>query len=129
MKNLIVVIGIIGENFKNGTVFSQFPESGKHPKEQIEWVNRFISSEDFPDMDRVIGTFSDYIIREINYLIMTGKLSFDRVIAIDENGDKLEVDETGFDVPSIDEVIDEQNDRVENAYYNLKYPYNEENKD
>lgn len=129
MKNLTIVIGVIGENLKNGVVFSQFPESGKHPKEQIEWVNRFISSEDFPDMDRVIGTFSDYIIREINYLIMIGKLSPDKVIAIDENGYRLKVDEIGFEVPSIDETIDNQNDRVEEAYYNLKYPDNEENED
>lgn len=70
MKNLTIVIGVIGENFKNGVVISQFPESGKHPKEQIEWVNRFISSEDFPDMDRVIGTFSDYIITELIHLLL-----------------------------------------------------------
>lgn len=35
--------------------------------------------------------------------------------------------ETGFEVPSIDKTIDNQNDRIKEAYYNLKYPDNEEN--
>lgn len=122
MKNLIVSIGKLSNEEKKGKVCAEFPESGKHPKEQIEWVKSFLSSENFPESDRVIETYSDYIIREINVMILKGEIDYRSIKVVDQDKNyKSIVTEYGIEVDSIDDIIEDQNSRLENAYYDKKY--------
>lgn len=122
MKNLIVSIGKLSDEEKNGKVCAEFPESGKHPKEQIEWVKSFLSSENFPESDRVIETYSDYVIREINVMILKGEIDYRSIKVVDQDKNyKSIVTEYGIEVDSVDDIIEDQNSRLENAYYDKKY--------
>ncbi len=98
----------------------------------------------------VISTHSDYIIREINNMIMADSLKnagydgiekkgYDESLCLSqdkftpylfEKNDKgkvnvkqLEVDRYGFEMPSIDEAINRQNDVTDTFYEVLKYDY------
>jgi len=87
-----------------------------HPKHQIEKIRQLVEmKEDFE-----LSTNSDFIIRELNYLIMKNIILPSNVIAL-EDGKRLEVNVFGFESKSIDDVIDEQNVRMEELYYKLKY--------
>lgn len=87
-----------------------------------KWVKSFLSSENFPESDRVIETYSDYIIREINVMILEGKLDYKSIRVVDQDDNyKGIVTEYGIEVDSIDDIIEDQNSRLENAYYDKKY--------
>lgn len=99
----------------------RFPETMKHPKEQVEWVQGFVESLEEDDKEEyIIQTFSDYIIRELSYYLVRGVLKKEEVAIIDQ-GVELEVSEEGTVCESIDKVIDSQNQRLEDAYYQMKY--------
>lgn len=122
MRNLIVSIGKLSDEEKKGKVCAEFPESGKHPKEQIEWIKSFLNSENFPESDRVIETYSDYIIREINVMILKEEIDYRSIKVVDQDKNyKSIVTEYGIEVDSIDDIIENQNSRLENAYYDKKY--------
>lgn len=123
MEKMIVIVGEeIPEEIKENTSFSiyEFPETKLHPKKQIEWFNNKLNEFlKYPNVI-IIKTYSDYIIREINYYIMKNIIDYKSVYIIDNNimGN---CDEEGIEAVSIDNVITEQNERVENAYYDLRY--------
>ena len=93
-----------------------------------------------PGKIKVIITSSDMVIRQINCAIMKGTilreqgknvypnipaLDFDAIQAfeIDKDGkaEELEINKaSGFDVPGMDEIIEEMNDTMEDLYYNYK---------
>lgn len=87
-----------------------------HPKYQIETIRLWVGMRD----DFELFTNSDFIIRELNCLIMEGILSLDD-IEVYEDDTKLVGDFAGFAIKSMDDVIDEQNERSETLYYKLKY--------
>ena len=86
----------------------------------------------------LISTHSDYIIRELNNLIMlknkpsfTKKYSYDDDTILDHQkvgailfhyntrkSTNLEVTQTGFEVETIDNVINELNERSEDLFFN-----------
>ena len=93
-----------------------------------------------PGKTRVIITSSDMVIRQINCAIMKGTilreqgknvypnipaLDFDAILAFEITKDgkvnELEINKaSGFNVPGIDEIIEEINDTMEDLYYNYK---------
>jgi len=125
------------------------PELGLHPDNQI-LLARIFARLINNGIRLLISTHSDYIIRELNNLIMLSSEN----IAIKENIEKwgykkeekinvkdvgaylfdfdtenpdqivvksLEVDDKGFEVETIDKAINLLNENSENIYYNLKY--------
>ncbi len=117
------------------------PELNLHPDYQVI-VARFLAKIVRQGFKVMISTHSDYIIRELNNLIMlskksvkTGKLlkkykySEDELLSPDQVGvymfdgtgiaTPLEVSETGFEVTSIDTVIHRQNERTQEIYFSL----------
>lgn len=87
-----------------------------HPKHQIERIRQLIEQS----ADFILDTNSDYIIREINIMIMEKIIDCEN-ISVFLDGSKLEGDEFGYTIDSIDDVIDEQHERSSNIYYRLKY--------
>lgn len=123
MEKMIIIVGEeIPEEIKENTSFSiyEFPEIKLHPKKQIEWFNNKLNEFLKCPNVIIIKTYSDYIIREINYYIMKNIIDYKSVYIIDNNI-MGKCDEEGIEAISIDNVITEQNERVENAYYDLRY--------
>jgi hypothetical protein len=123
------------------------PELNLHPNCQILLVRIFAKM-----MERgfrlLISTHSDYIIREINNLIMLHSINDEKRLAANDIGysgvksinheevaaylfdfrtktkvsvNPLEVDETGFEVDTIDNAIRGLNEASEELYYMVKY--------
>lgn len=87
-----------------------------HPKYQIEYITMWFNlREDFE-----LHTNSDFIIRELNYFITEGIIKTEDVEFF-EDGVKIGASDSGFESISIDAVIEEQNIRCEESYYNMKY--------
>lgn len=130
-------------------LFVDEPELNLHPMNQILLAKIFVKMIN-AGLRLVISTHSDYIIREINNMIMAYGLNKagDKVITnmgYDESlclsQDKfapylfekkakgkvivtpLEVDRYGFKMPSIDEAIDKQNEVTNTFYEVLKYDH------
>lgn len=130
-------------------LFVDEPELNLHPKNQIILAKIFVKMIN-AGLRLVISTHSDYIIREINNMIMADSLNNvgDKIItkmAYDESlclaqdkftpylfkkKDKgkvevtpLEVDRYGFNMPSIDEAINKQNEVTNTFYEVLKYDH------
>lgn len=128
MTELVVIIGEEipesllknwDDNCESWIEFS-FPESGKHPKEHIEWVKENLERMlDHPG-PVIIKTYSDFIVREINILIMEKKIDYRNIKVVDD-GTVHESDVYGIEVNSLDEVIEEQNGRAEDTYYRAAY--------
>ena len=92
---------------------------GLHPKFQIINFSQLVKQgEDF-----ILHTNSDFIIRELNCFIMDGTLSTHNV-KLFENDEPINGDSTGFEVQSLDDVIQDQNARSNDLYYALKYEEN-----
>ena len=87
-----------------------------HPKYQIETIRLWVNLKDGFELH----TNSDYIMREINIMIMEGIIKLED-IEVFEDGKLLVGETTGFTVESIDEVIDEQNLRNEELFYKITY--------
>ena len=121
-----------------------------HPDSQIILVHilgKLINS----GLRLLISTHSDYIIRELNNLIMAAKIN-DKEFVNDTIGypsdilinpqdvgayffkyrtqrkvsvSSLPVSEYGISIASIDTVIQEQNERADQLFFKLKYPEDE----
>ncbi|MFT6960541.1 MAG: ABC-type Mn2+/Zn2+ transport system ATPase subunit [Flammeovirgaceae bacterium] len=121
------------------------PELNLHPDSQI-LVARALAKLVNAGFKLIISTHSDYIIKEMNNLIMLHKQkgnkeliqSFDctedmlidredmSVYFFNEGTIKdLEITETGVAIPTINSAIDEMNDRMEDIYYKV-FEENEE---
>ena len=125
---------------KNDVLIIDEPELNLHPKLQIQITN-FIAKLVNNGFKVIISTHSDYVIRELNTLIMLGKrgkesndlikkyhyrhdsiLKFNRLgvyFLHDHITENIEVTESGFDVIAIDDVISEQNSKSEDVYFSL----------
>jgi hypothetical protein len=135
---------------ENDLIIIDEPELNLHPDNQITLTRIFarLISKGFR---LLISTHSDYIIRELNNLIMIAsdkpemqalreKLGYNADEALNSEDvnvlyfnypknkrakqiviSSLPVSKTGFEVPSIDEVIERQNSDAEALYYTLKY--------
>lgn len=130
MKNLIIVVkenipeSILKGISEEGDTYIEydFPEIKKHPKEQLEWINEVINYIlDYPGIV-FIKTYSDFIIREINILIMRKTIDYKLVKILDRDCEVMkDSEDDGIGSDSLDNVIDEQNSRTENIYYDLRY--------
>lgn len=132
---------------KNDLVIIDEPELNLHPDNQIR-IARIFARLVNKGLNLVISTHSDYIIRELNNLIMLSsnspnieKIRTNNEYKKDEyitkedidvhffhykyknqaNVDPIRILEYGFDIPSIDEVIEKQNDLTNDLYYALRF--------
>lgn len=141
---------------KNSILIIDEPEMNLHPDSQrvIAQIFALLVNN---GLKLVISTHSDYIIREINNLIMANgvkadnkdeylaKIGYNKDIVLDNEKvgayffkpksaksvvvEKLKVDDTGFAVPTIDDTINKQNDMAEKLYYDLKEGVDDEGND
>ncbi|PIY08885.1 MAG: hypothetical protein COZ18_09935 [Flexibacter sp. CG_4_10_14_3_um_filter_32_15] len=134
---------------KNELIIIDEPELNLHPNNQI-YLTRIFAKLINKGFRLLISTHSDYIIRELNNLIMASsqneetqkiakkfgyqddvKLPSDNVSAylFNYKNDKaryvtvspIQVDDTGFDVETIDETVEKLNDISEQLFYSIKY--------
>ena len=132
---------------KNDLVIIDEPELNLHPDNQIKLM-RILARLINQGLNFVISTHSDYILREINNLIMLSsedkniikykeenKFRKDEYIKKDQidvhyfhykkrtqaDVKLIEVTDYGFDIPSIDEEITKQNNLTNDLYYTLKF--------
>ena len=135
------------DSVKSDFVIIDEPELSLHPDNQV-LVARLIARMVNEGLKVMISTHSDNVIREINNLIMVkekidqGETSSDLFNSLkpaaldrkkmqalyfspDNTARSLLIDETGFEVESIDETIDQLNDRSRELYYELKSQNNE----
>lgn len=131
-------------------LFIDEPELNLHPKNQILLAKVFVKMIN-AGLRLVISTHSDYIIREINNMIMAdaltkaggggipANLGYDKSMCLSKDKfspylfetnkkgkvsvRQLEVDQYGFSMPSIDEAINRQNEVTDTLYEVLKYDY------
>lgn len=137
LSNLVLYFRHIAKS--NDLIIIDEPELNLHPDNQII-IARILAKAVNLGFKVVISTHSDYIIREINNLIMLSErremiekyqysedmvLDPSRVSAIlfpyknNRGAINLDVDNSGFEVSTIDEVINQLNSRSEDLYYNL----------
>lgn len=125
------------------------PEMNLHPNSQIILVQIFGKLLN-RGLKLLISTHSDYVIRELNNLIMaysakqkntiSGNIYCDDIVINKDDINvyyfpfrtkrhvdvqKISVSEYGFAIPSIDKTINEQNLVAENLFFDLKYNDNE----
>lgn len=130
-------------------LFVDEPELNLHPKNQILLAKFFVKMIN-AGLRLVISTHSDYIIREINNMIMADGLNkasdkiftnmgYDESLCLSQdkfapylfeknsngkvNVKPLEVDRYGFNMPSIDDAINKQNEVTNTFYEVLKYDH------
>ena len=147
LSSLVVYLKYIAE--PNDLIIIDEPEINLHPDNQII-LTRLFAKLINKGFRFIISTHSDYIIREFNNLVMLSndklkkeaekfKYLEDEYIKREDlevlyfnypdkrTGNKqvivetLPIDEAGFEVPSINEVINAQNDIAEQLFYKLKY--------
>ena len=147
LSSLVVYLKHIAE--PNDLIIIDEPEINLHPDNQII-LTRLFAKLINKGFRFIISTHSDYIIREFNNLVMLSDnrlekeaerfgYSKDEYIKREDlevlyfnypdkrKGNKqvtvetLAIDEAGFEVPSINEVINAQNDIAEELFYKLKY--------
>ena len=87
-----------------------------HPKFQIFNFRQLVEQ----GLDFELTTNSDFIVRELNYFITEDILKIEDVDFF-EDGFKVEGDIGGFEIKSVDDIIEEQNIRCEESYYKKKY--------
>lgn len=151
MASLVVYLKHIAK--KNDLIIIDEPEINLHPENQLV-LTRIFARLMNKGFRLLISTHSDYIIREINNLVImshsdsaeVAKLAAEKGYQADEfireddievltfgyrtksaklvEVKKQQVDQFGFDVESIDTVIEDQTDFSERLYYALKYPEN-----
>jgi predicted ATPase len=132
---------------KNDLVIIDEPELNLHPDNQIK-ITRIIAQLINKGLNFVISTHSDYILREINNLIMLSSNDnniksirkehhfkdgeyinkqdinvhyFYYKLKTQASVDLIPVTEYGFDIPSIDAEIEKQNNLTNDLFYTLKY--------
>lgn len=140
---------------KNELIIIDEPELNLHPNNQV-YLTRIFAKLINKGFRLLISTHSDYIIREINNLIMASsknegvrevaeKLGYTNELMLDKNlvsaylfkykNDSarnvtikaIEVNDEGFDVETIDNTIDELNEKSEELFYAVKYKKSKEN--
>lgn len=151
MASLVVYLKHIAK--RNDLIIIDEPEINLHPENQLV-LTRMLARLMNKGFRLLISTHSDYIIREINNLVImshadnaeVARLATEKGYQSDEfiREDDIEVltfgyrtkssklvevrkqnvDQFGFDVESIDTVIEDQTDFSEKLYYALKYPEN-----
>lgn len=119
------------------------PETNVHPNNQVLMARIFVKMIN-AGMKLLINTHSDHIIREINNMIMLSSLDKNEDVAeygyakddalkkedvatyyfdfanqppYKVNVERMEITDTGFDVKSIDDTIEQLNERASNLYY------------
>lgn len=135
LSNLVIYFRHLAT--KGDFVIIDEPELNLHPDNQVI-IARIIAKIVNKGFKVLISTHSDYIIRELNNLIMLKSkpnfakkynyandtlLSHHKVGAIlfhynTRKSVALEVSETGFEVETIDNVINELNERSEDLFFN-----------
>lgn len=116
------------------------PELNLHPDNQVI-IARIIAKIVNKGFKVLVSTHSDYIIRELNNLIMLHKntelvkkynlsedslLNYTKIDAIlfqyqQRKSVRLKVDETGFEVETIDKTINELNERAQELYFTSEF--------
>lgn len=149
MASLVVYLKHIAK--KNDLIIIDEPEINLHPNNQII-LTRMLARLMNQGFRLIVSTHSDYIIREINNLVIMSHSNNSDVVSLAESkkysndefiikddlnvlvfgykkkSSKLveitnqTVDDFGFDIKSIDTVIEDQTDFAEKLYYALKYP-------
>jgi len=135
LSNLVIYFRHIATN--GDFIIIDEPELNLHPDNQVI-IARIIAKIVNKGFKVLISTHSDYIIREINNLIMLKQkpsfvnkykysedylLDFEKVGAVlfhynNRKSLTLDVTETGFEVETIDTVINELNERSQDLYFN-----------
>lgn len=130
-------------------LFVDEPELNLHPKNQILLAKIFVKMIN-AGLRLVVSTHSDYIIREINNMIMAdglnkagdeimAKMGYDKSLCLSQDKfapylfqknakgkvivEPLTVDRYGFNMPSIDDAINQQNEVTNTFYEVLKYDH------
>ena len=134
----------------NDLIIIDEPEINLHPSNQII-IARLLARLANKGFRLLISTHSDYIVREFNNLVILSQkdnasvnnvakeyeYKEDEYIRIEDLSvysfvyknkrskqivvNEIPIDETGFEVKTMDEVIDKQNNISETLYYSLKY--------
>ena len=134
---------------RNDLVIIDEPELNLHPDNQVK-ITRILARLINNGLNLVVSTHSDYILREINNLIMLSsedenilkireKNNFQKDEYINKEDinvhyfhfrlkknadvDMIPISDYGFDIPSIDEEIEKQNNLNSDLYYTLKFGY------
>jgi predicted ATPase len=135
LSNLVIYFRHLAT--KGDFIIIDEPELNLHPDNQVI-IARIIAKIVNKGFKVLISTHSDYIIRELNNLIMLKSkpnfakkynykddtlLAFSKVGAIlfyynTRKTIALEVNETGFEVETIDSVINELNERSQDLFFN-----------
>lgn len=153
MASLVIYLKHLAK--KNDLIIIDEPEINLHPENQLV-LTRILARLMNKGFRLLISTHSDYIIREINNLVVMSHSDNSTVAKLAEEKKyqqeefireddidvltfgyrkkssklvevkKQKVDKFGFDIESIDMVIEEQTDFSEKLYYALKYPNNAE---
>lgn len=153
MASIVVYLKHIAR--KNDLIIIDEPEINLHPDNQIV-LAQFLARLMNHGFRLMVSTHSDYVIREINNLVMMSHADCATIKRISEakgytsdmfikqeelavlyfnykkksakeiDVESLPVDEFGFMVESIDKVIENQSDLAENLYYALKLDANAE---
>lgn len=134
---------------KNDLIIIDEPELNLHPNNQV-YLTRIFAKLINREFRLLISTHSDYIIRELNNLIMASsknegvkeiaqKLGYTNDLMLDKRLisaylfnyksntarnvtiKPIEVTDVGFDVSTIDNTIDELNEKSEELFYAVKY--------
>ena len=127
---------------KGDAIIIDEPELNLHPDNQRK-VARFLGRLVNEGFKVIISTHSDYIIKELNNMIMLSSangnqeellkgLGYNKNQLLKHNQveahlftlakskpEKIEIDETGFSVTTIDEVIEQLDNDTEKIYYEL----------
>lgn len=130
---------------KGNFIIIDEPELNLHPNNQVK-IARFLARLVNEGFKVMISTHSDYILRELNSLIMLGsglKKEPDTTIELmqkygytekqtlqkEQLGvylfrqgkavEEVKVEETGFEIATIDETVDKLNETSQNIYYEL----------
>ncbi|GEL10536.1 AAA ATPase domain-containing protein [Flavobacterium glycines] len=149
LSSLVVYLKHIAQ--KNDLIIIDEPEINLHPDNQII-LTRLFARLINKGFRLLISTHSDYVVRELNNLIMLSSDKPEIVSLKTEFGygkdeflnkedvavhyfnyplkqrsnkqvtvELLKVDESGFEIPSVDVTIEEQNKIAEELFYSLKY--------
>lgn len=145
LAGLVIYLKHTAQN--NDLVIIDEPELNLHPDNQIK-LTRILSQLINKGLNLVVSTHSDYILREINNLIMLSSkdkeiedikkeydFKDDEFINKDDinvhyfhyrlktqaDVDLIPVSEFGFEIPSIDNEIEKQNKLTDDLYYSLKF--------
>ena len=134
----------------NDLIIIDEPEINLHPSNQII-IARLLARLANKGFRLLISTHSDYIVREFNNLVILSQKDNTSVINVAKEYEykedeyiriedlsiysfayknkrskqivvsEIPINETGFEVKTMDEVIDKQNNISETLYYSLKY--------